>query len=143
MSPDTSAPCCRAALCRRQSKNSWRWRESNPRPKTPTHLLLHAYPLNLILPCHAQRGTAMLRPAATNFGCAPRCQDPSYPDLRLGFHPFGIEADPRVALKLSSHSYRFCSYSFFRLFNECPRLRPRRATRASAPLSIPSIPKDL
>ena len=54
---------------------SWRWRESNPRPKTPTHLLLHAYSLYLFLPCHAQRETAMLRPATTNFRSSPRCQD--------------------------------------------------------------------
>lgn len=61
--------------CSHACANSWRWRESNPRPKTPTHLLLHAYSLNLILPCHAQRETAMLLPATTNFRFSPRCQD--------------------------------------------------------------------
>lgn len=55
-------------------RHSWRWRESNPRPKILTRLLLHAFSLHLLSPCHAQKETAMLRPTATDFGYAPRCQ---------------------------------------------------------------------
>jgi len=66
-----------------------------------------------------------------------------YPGLRLGCHPSGSGGGSKGYPKIRQPLLQVQHLFFFNLFNECPRLRPRRATHASASLSIPSIPKEL
>lgn len=96
-------------------RHSWRWRESNPRPKILTRLLLHAFSLHLLSPCHAQKETAMLRPTATDFGYAPRCQASIL--ARFATRTPSLRAAGRVQglPKLGSHCYR-CSIYFLQTF---------------------------
>lgn len=66
-----------------------------------------------------------------------------YPGLRLGCHPSGSGGGSKGYPKIRQPLLQVQHLFFFNLFSECPRLRPRRATHASASLSIPSIPKDI
>ena len=94
-----------------------------------------------ISPCPRPRRSAQISASLVNLGTYPQAWQIPIPYFVRTFIPMGAERGPALPLiRQRVRSFRQHLF-FFRLFYECPRLRPRLATNTSVTLSIPKHPQ--
>ena len=96
-----------------------------------------------ISPCPRPRRSAQISASLVNLGTYPQAWQIPIPYFVRTFIPMGAERGPALPLiRQRVRSFRQHLF-FFRLFYECPRLRPRLATNTSVTLSKPEHPRCL
>ena len=87
------------------------------------------------------RRSAQVSASLVNLGTCTQALQIPIPYCVRTYYPMGVSRGPALPLiRQRVRSFRQHLF-FFRLFNECPRLRPRLATNTSATLSKPEHPQ--